>query len=288
VTEDNVLKMPDRLERRAQKIEAAMKRRENGDKEWIEGTLELAVELAGARAELQADQAFGKWCGSRFGTNVIPRDERAILVQWGQNPEQTRLMLEKAESHSIQMIDRRFRSATKPPKVSAATTPKRTAAAATIRAQKAVTGVYPTVAQAIKASGLSRIVIEPALATVKAEDNIAPTEPRLTKADNAFIEATIKIRLQELEKTFEARVLAEYQCRANLMFPMLQEIKDRVSIRDKYLTEQLNKSAVFTKAEYIDVLFCVRNEHVSQERRDRATIALETKKIRLVGVTEQT
>ena len=47
MAEDNVVKMPDRLERRAQRIEAAMKRRESSDRDWIEGTLELgAVELA--------------------------------------------------------------------------------------------------------------------------------------------------------------------------------------------------------------------------------------------------
>lgn len=60
--QDNVVKgVFDPLERRALRIEAAMKRRAKGDQEWIEGTIDLAVELAGAREEFTADQAFGGW-----------------------------------------------------------------------------------------------------------------------------------------------------------------------------------------------------------------------------------
>jgi hypothetical protein len=67
------------------------------------------------------------------------------------------------------------------------------------------------------------------------------------------------------------------------MFPDLKQRYDDTARKEKVYTEQLNKRAVFTKAEYVDLLFCVRNEHVPQERRDRATIALEAQKLKLVG-----
>ena len=41
----------------------------------------------GPRDDLKADQAFGKWCEGRFGDNALPKDERAILIQWGADAE---------------------------------------------------------------------------------------------------------------------------------------------------------------------------------------------------------
>ena len=181
-----VIEMPDALERRAQKIEAALVRQDDAEdrsikanQDWRDATLELAVELAGAKAELNNnDKKFGDWCKGRFGENRININDRAALVRWGVDPEGTRAMLAKENSRSIQMIDRRFCSVTKPPHL---TTAKREEAEAFIRAYKAERGVYPTVIQACEGSGLSRIVIEPALATVKTEDRTAPTELRYLK-----------------------------------------------------------------------------------------------------------
>ena len=70
-----VIEMPDPLERRAQKIEAALDRQEDAndrssraDKDWKEATFELAVELTAAKKELRTNRAFGGgammsfWC----------------------------------------------------------------------------------------------------------------------------------------------------------------------------------------------------------------------------------
>ena len=209
--EDNVVKMPDRLERRAQKIEAAMARRTKGDEEWIEGTIELAVELAGARDDHSGDREFGRWLEGRFGDNRLPKDEQSALIQWGRDPVQTRIMLEKTETRSIQMLHRSFRNATKAQEerftsASKTTTPKREQAEASIREHKARTGSYPSVIEAGKESGLSRIVIEPALAAVKAEDSIAPSEIRFTKAQDAHVEARVKALRKALEAEYSERV----------------------------------------------------------------------------------
>jgi hypothetical protein len=101
---DNIVKLPDPLERRALKIEAAMVRRDKGRGEWIEGTVELAIELAGARSEFAADQAFGEWLDSRFGYVTIPPHDRAALIHWGRDPDRTRKVLEATNRISYRYI----------------------------------------------------------------------------------------------------------------------------------------------------------------------------------------
>ena len=189
LTKDNVVKMPAALERHAQNSELALERQrkaeDDGNKasdDWRAATLDLAVELKAAKDELPALQDFGKWCEGRFGNNVITHQDRAALIRWGANPEKTRDMLARTDSRSIRMIDARFTSAGK-----TTTTPKREQAEASIREHKARTGSYPSVIEAGKESGLSRIVIEPALAAVKAEDSVAPSEIRFTKAQDAHV-----------------------------------------------------------------------------------------------------
>ena len=286
--DDNVIKMPDQLERRAQKIDAALTRQDDAndrsdkaDEDWRAATLDLAVELAGAKAELNNnDQAFGKWCSERFGGNRIPHQDRAALVRWGANPEGTKAMLAKDNSRSIQMIDRRFTNASKPART---TTAKREEAEASIRIHKAIHGVYPTVLEAGKVTGLSRIVIEPALATVKAEDRVAPTELRFTKAQDAHVEARLKARRQELEREFDARVMAENKRQIDILFPKLEKIQESAKLAEKYQREQLEKNDVFTEAEYRDLLLCTHEANPSEDTRQRAFMVLNAKKFQLTG-----
>jgi hypothetical protein len=101
---DNIVKLPDPLERRAVKIEAAIARRDKGKSEWIEGTLELAVELAGARDEFSANQAFGDWFDSRLGNVAITPHDRAALIQWGRDLDRTRKVLENTKRISYRTI----------------------------------------------------------------------------------------------------------------------------------------------------------------------------------------
>jgi hypothetical protein len=102
--DDNIVKLPDALERRALKIEAAIARSTKGKIEWIEGTIELAIEMAGARDEFPANQAFGEWFDSRLGNVAITPHDRAALIQWGREPDRTRKVLEKTERISYRTI----------------------------------------------------------------------------------------------------------------------------------------------------------------------------------------
>ena len=286
-----VIKLPDPLERRAQNIDAALSqqcdandRSDAANQDWRRATLNLAIELAGAREDLRADQAFGKWCNDHFGDNRLPYNERAILVRWGADPEGTRAMLAKTDSRSIQMIERRLHSAMK---TTHSTTPKREEAEASIRAHKAAYGVYPTVIEAGRESGLSRIVIEPALAAVKAEDRVAPAEVRYTKAQDLHVEARIKVEVKaatdQLHRSFEKEVEKRNKADIDKLFPDLEKMREDAKRTEKLYRSQLEKIAIFTEAEYRDILLCTHEGNPSKETRERAFIALNTKKLQLTG-----
>ena len=288
---ENVVQFPDELGCLARDalsgvamINAADTGIERAREQRIEGALKLSAAFYAARQKFKDNIGFSQWChDNNLGDNVVNYNDRAAFVEFGSNPVRARAVLTSTKRISWREIHRLEWSSSQPVKTTASTTPKRQAAAASIRAYTAVHGVTPTVQQAVKASGLSRIVIEPALATVKAEDNLNPPPSSPTKTANAHHEAILKIRLQELEKTFEERVQTEYRKRVAEMFPDLKQRYDDTARKEKIYMDQLSKRAVFTKAEYVDLLFCVRNEHVPQERRDRATIALEAQKLKLVG-----
>ena len=285
--DDNVVKMPDRLERRAQKIEAAMARRAKGDEEWIEGTIELAVELAGARDDHSGDREFGRWLDGRFGDNRLPKDEQSALIQWGRDPAQTRIMLEKAETRSIQMIHRSFRNATKERfhSTGKTTTPKREQAEASIREHKARTGSYPSVIEAGEESGLSRIVIEPALAAVKAEDRMAPSELRFIKAQDLHVEARIRALDKEREKTFDERVrLGVLERNAGYLAALEKLEKEASEKRERYDTLINSYRPIFTDTEFTVILTCLHPDNsASPEKRDTAFKAFNAMKLQLTG-----
>ena len=188
-TEDNVVKMPDRLERRgAQKIEAAMMRRTKGDEEWIEGTLELAAELIGARDELKADQAFGKWFDDRFRSNAKPqisKDERAILIREGRDLDQMRIALEKAEGRSLRGI---FTTNSKDPTQSPGG-PKLREAKDKILAYEAVEGKLPPADRHFKMPDITPSTYDRAIREVRSARAQAETlgPLKLTKATAVHI-----------------------------------------------------------------------------------------------------
>ena len=102
--DDNVVKLPDQLERRAIKIEAALMRKAKNEADWIEAVIELVIELFGARTELNSNQEFGDWFDGRFTSagKTISHQDRAILVRWGAaTPDELRTILAQEESRSI-------------------------------------------------------------------------------------------------------------------------------------------------------------------------------------------
>ena len=120
-------------------------------------------------------------------------------------------------------------------------------------------------------------------------------EPHFTKAQQHHIDAVIKTktkelmleynaRVRELENQFEATVETRFQERKTVAWPALEKEKQEARETKKRYQALINgREYPLTKSEYIDILFCVHNEHVENNRRQRAGIALIDKKLHLMG-----
>jgi hypothetical protein len=289
--DDNVVKIPDRLERRAQKIEAAIARRTKGDAEWVVGTVELAIELAGARADHgYDDRKFGAWLDARiYGNSAIDPHERAILIRWGKNPNETRAMLENTKSRSIRVIDRVFTGVGKSsssrsserdplPKTDAVRESLRT----TVEAGKPIDR-----RKWAKQLGVSEGTIQRAemqeRARLEGLKEGAKGTIQFTKAQDHDVEMRVKALNRKRENEFEARVTAETKKRIDSLFPGLEKLRDDAKRNEKYYRDQIAKIAIFTEAEYRDILLCTHEANPSAETRQRAFIALNARKNQLTG-----
>ena len=297
--EENVVKIPDPLERRAQKIEAALTRRARGDGEWIEGTIELAIELTGARGDFRDnDRAFGRWLDQRFGDRAPARTNRAILIKWGADPNQIRAILEKSESRSIQIIDRMFSHARKHPQVVGAPRghgrPRRVnKVEAVAEALKTETGQWPSTKKLAEVAGVGPRNADNALRAVKAVEDAIGRAPDITytKAQDHHVEARIRAATKELEKAAQAReasfwerVTKEANASCAKRFPHLQEREnDVVRAERHWRTVANNHKPIFTDAEYRDLLLCTHEANPSEETRKRAFMALKAAKLQLTG-----
>lgn len=280
--EDNIVKMPDRLERRAQKIEAAIARRAKGEADWVEGTLELAVELAGARDDCGKDNnKFGEWLSGRFGDNVLPKDERAILIRWGCDPRQTRIVLETTDSRSIQVIDRGLRNATKTPTTPPVGGSKSQAAHAALQAA-AATGVKVNQRTLAQSLGVSQSTVGEAVRDLKAAQ--APTLT-YTKAQDYHVDARIRVLDKAREAEFEERVRLRVLADNKAYRETLSQLKDEAS-RQKGIYEKLNNEfkPIFNETEFMTILTCLHPDNsASVEKRNIAFRAFSAMKFQLTG-----
>ena len=281
----NVVGMPDPFERRAQRIEAAMARRAKGDEEWIEGTLELATELVGARADHgDDDRKFGIWLKGRFGSNQIPHQDRAILIREGKDLGQMRIALEKTDNRSLQRIfttNSKDASAKTPPVGGA----KTKSVHAAIQTNEAL-GNKLSQRDLAEMLGVSTSTVGEATRDLKAAQ--AAETITYTKAQEYHIEARVKAivkaRLDELEKDFETRVIARNQEEIAKLFPMLQELQEQAKLNEKYYRDLLVKNSIFTKSEGLDILrACHPDNSATDEVRKRAFIAVNAKKSYMQG-----
>jgi hypothetical protein len=291
-TVDNVVKMPDSLERRAQRIEAALDRQEDSidvrgkaTVAWKAATLELATELAGAKSDLNnSNTEFGRWCKRRFGDNRLPPNDVAALVRWGGDPEGTKVMLARDDSLSIQMIDRRSCNSTKTPKPPGGKAFE--PIAVYIKAHEAATGALPSEKEITKATGASSSTVHTVSAVFRAlravGDSTAPI--KFSKTQEAHIEARVKALDAEREKTFEARVIAKNQAEIAELFPKLQEIQDQAVLNERLYRELIAKQAIFTEAQCLDIIkACHPDNSATEDVRRRAFVAINAKKLQLTG-----
>jgi flagellar biosynthesis GTPase FlhF len=86
----------------ARSIKAAIRRRDEGRSEWIEGSIELAGFLIQARESYRSDNQFGEWL--RENDININSHDRAALVNLGSNLQAMRQVLERSVRSSYQLI----------------------------------------------------------------------------------------------------------------------------------------------------------------------------------------
>ena len=289
-TDDNVVKLPDLLERRAQKIEAALDRQDDAlernakaDKDWKEATLELAIELAGAKHDLRTTNAFGKWCDERFGDNRLSVNDRAALARWGLDPEQTRLMLAAENSRSIQMIDRRLCNATKSPRFTPGVGGNKTKAVHAALQANAAAGIKLSQKQVAQALNVSAYTVGEAVRDLKAAQSAETFT--YTKAQDAHVEARLKALSKQLESDFNERVRqGVLEANADYLAALNQLQKEASEKWERYDNLINSHQPPFTETEFITILTCLHPDNsASKEKRDAAFKAFNAMKFQLTG-----
>jgi hypothetical protein len=95
----------DSLAASAERIHNGMALMRSGLENYIEGVLQAAAGLASARKAFPSNKAFGEWCrDNSLGEDVLNKDERAALVDFGGDIDRARQVLEASESKSLQLI----------------------------------------------------------------------------------------------------------------------------------------------------------------------------------------
>lgn len=94
----------DRPDPLLERISAAYTRAMNGDREWREGTLELAEALAEARARFSDNKSFGRWLNAMPGLDDLGSDDRAALIGMGRNLDIAREILNETTRRSWRLI----------------------------------------------------------------------------------------------------------------------------------------------------------------------------------------
>ena len=147
------------------------------------------------------------------------------------------------------------------------------------------TGEYPSVATAMKESGWSRTVVEPALAAVIARNSVAPSELRFTKAQEAHIEARIKALTKQLEKEFAERIrLGVLEANADYLAALNQLQKEASEKWERYDNLINSYRPLFTDTEFTIILTCLHPDNsASKEKRDNAFKAFHAMKFQAHG-----
>jgi hypothetical protein len=110
--DENVLPRPPPLERLAMQIKRdlerctqAVKKSEDGRREWIEGAFDLCVHLAQAKQDNPALLEFGQWCADNgFGEAALSHQDRAAAIEMGKEPDALRKCLTETKRRSLRLI----------------------------------------------------------------------------------------------------------------------------------------------------------------------------------------
>ena len=200
-------------------------------------------------------------------------------------------MLEKAESHSIQVIHRTFRKITKGEDEPIRKNTKGISGGAKTNKAKAFAQAYeaehgqlPPERLVARETGVSQGVSADALRDLRSRRSEADGRIVFSKAQDRHVEARIKVLDKAREADFKERVrLAMLEKNAAYLAGLEGLEKQAREKQELYETLVNQHRPIFTRVEYTDILFCAHNDHVERERKHRAATSLIAKKLQLTG-----
>ena len=286
-----VVQFPSGMEALAKEFWDTLLESETDHQHWIDRTLRQAKILAAARIKCATNAEFGRWCvDNRFNESVISHNERAILVQWGNNPVWTRTVLDKTKRKSIEHIHRnewdsnRLTHVRKTPSLKLPGGPKFAAAKAYVQVYEAETGGFPSEQTISDEAGVSAKVSRLALYALKDQRADAVGPIKFTKAQDHHVEVRLRIAAKAQEVQFKERVrLAMLEHNADYRRGLEELQREATEQRDLYEKLVNNHQPIFTDMEYRDILLCTHEANPSDETRKRAFMTLNAKKIQLIG-----
>ena len=281
--EENVVKMPDPLERRAQRIDAAFKRRDKSDDDWIGATLEIAVEFAGARAEVN-DKEFGDWC-KRYD-NRVSSHERAILVKWGNDLKRARTALNAAgETRSIRTIHKNGWESDTDVKPHPPGGLQRDKARSYVQAYEAEHQRLPPETIVARDTGISRGTAADYLRDVKSRRADEDNRITFTKAQDHHVQARLRILAKQLETEFAERVrLAVLEQSADYRATLERLQREASEKWERYDNLINNHKPIFNDTEFTTILTCLHPDNsASAEKRNTAFRSFNAVKFQLTG-----
>jgi hypothetical protein len=287
-TDDNVIKMPGRLARLAERAKKAAHACEEAGKATFAAIIEYGDALLEGRAEFPSDEQFGQWIAREGLGQIKPFDqqqERTAAMQIAELSSQGSVPWDGCPHQRPTNIMSWWRARQKPIELQSYGGPKREKAVDAILAYEAEHGELPTAIWGGTVPGVTPSTYYHTLREIKSirahGDTAWPL--RFTKAQEHHIEALVKLKTKELESNFEDRVVEETKKRIDILFPKLEKLEESAKTNEKYYRERLESLAIFSEAEYRDILLCTHEANPSKETRERAFIALNAKKLQLTG-----
>jgi hypothetical protein len=259
MADENVVRLPNELDRLAGRLRDYLKRDDSIRAEWIEIQEGICLTLAEARAKFSADIEFGAWCDDNgFGVDY---QTRAAAIAMGREPEALRACLQVTERRSLRTIYKlefeRFDNGVKPsprrkhPKLDLFQTPEIERAKEAYD-QLSASGDQPTVQDVAKAAGVSRTPATAAVAFRLGEAQppaVPPDEMPATMRKR--YEAAIKKARAEIREELKAEVFKELDV-------LLQHAKERSERADRILASH---KGVMTRDIFRKIKACLHPDH---------------------------
>lgn len=278
---ENVVQMPSKLDRLADKFRGLLDKETTNHEEWIELQMDICLTLAEMRRELPANIKFGQWCEANgFGESRLDHVTRARAIEMAREPDALRQCLNETGLKSLRRIYLqdwpRFSTCAKTTPVE----PKKRGRPKTKVTREMVEEIHRRIEcggpiremDLMKMFGVGEKTIERATVQAWVEHEmrpaaaapLSPTEmPRNMRAeyDAAVRAARKEIRDEEQSKAAEAFRAKETALHEQYDL-FVKRYSERLAVADKLLN---NYAGIMNEEEYKTILHCL---HPDSRMRD--------------------